>query len=74
MHGRDRCYALLVTPWVHAATAAACDLTMSTASCRDDVVFGGGGLSMMKMQANVRESVAKVEEVRRFRGRDQHGI
>jgi len=47
---------------------------MSTASCRDDVVFGGGGLSMMKMQANVRESVAKVEEVRRFRGRDQHGI
>jgi len=36
---------------------------------RDDVVFGGGGLSMMKMQANVRESVAKVEEVRRFGGR-----
>ena len=39
---------------------------MLCAARRDDVVFGGGGLSMMKMQANVRESVAKVEEGIKF--------
>ena len=33
---------------------------------RDDVVFGGSGLSMMKMQMSVRESVAKVEEGIKF--------
>jgi len=54
---------------IHAdAQLGLCD-TCCVLPRRDDVVFGGGGLSMMKMQANVRESVAKVEEVRRFGGR-----
>ena len=55
---------LLLITHVYLVVWASIDKTPSWRS--DDVVFGGGGLSMMKMQMSVRESVAKVEEGVKF--------